>query len=310
MTTDELKMLPELIATGKLSKKEAVDKIGGFINQNYPIFGLHKYDEDFRSEIMLAFLERGEKILDTYHKDTSDFFTYLFTNIKSMVNTKKKTKAIQALKDTIDLTEGINISNEKMCIYKNYNPYERNLQEVPYAYKPKNVEALKQMFRELSKENTDKKILVLAIKSSFYITDQQIKKVCQMYNLKEEDLYDAIQYCKDSVEEKSIKRSKVQERRNFAYYHHKRYSRQLEKYSEPDFQDDYVTKNNLLRKQIKHFKNWKRLNKKFSDGFLFLRPTNKTVADLLGICERQVSYYINCAKRDLEKAKKNKKSDA
>ena len=66
----------------------------------------------------------------------------------------------------------------------------------------------------------------------------------------------------------------------------------------------------ILKKQKKHYKTWQTLNKKFSDGFLFLRPTNKTVADLLGICERQISYYINCAKQDYKKGKNKIEIDA
>ena len=46
--------------------------------------------------------------------------------------------------------------------------------------------------------------------------------------------------------------------------------------------------------------NWKRLNRAFENGLLYLRPTTKTVANLMGICERQVSYYINTAKKEIE----------
>jgi hypothetical protein len=42
------------------------------------------------------------------------------------------------------------------------------------------------------------------------------------------------------------------------------------------------------------------LNKAFEEGHLYLRPTNKTIANLLGICERQVAYYIKCAKREYD----------
>lgn len=310
MTIDEIKILPDLIAKGKISSKKALDEIGGFIAQNYPVFGLNRYDEDFRSDIILMFLERGNRILETYNDKTSDFFTYLYSTISSLINTRRKKLAIQSLQEKIDYHEGINLNNEKILFYKDISPCAQDLKDVPYAYKPRNIEALKEMFRNLAKDNCDKKILVLAIKASFYITDEQVKKVCKIYNLKEKDLYDAIQYCKETLDEKSQKRIKFQERRNYAYYHHKKYDSQLESLKNSERQNDSVRKNNILEKQKKHYKNWTRLNKKFSDGFLFLRPTNKTVADLLGLCERQISYYINCAKRDYKKGKSDLENDA
>ncbi len=310
MTIEELKTLPELIATGKITSKQAIDEIGGFINQNYPVFGLNKYDEDFRSDIILMFFEKANRILETYNDKTSDFFTYLYSTISSLINSRRKKLAIQSLKENIDYHEGINMNEEKVYFYKNTNSYGQDLREVPFAYKPQNIDALKKMFRELANENCDKKILVLAIKSCFYITDEQVQKVCKIYNLKEKDLYDAIQYCKNTLEEKSEKRIKIQERRNYAYYHHKKYDSQLEKIKDSERETDFLRKNNILEKEKKHYKTWQKLNKKFSDGFLFLRPTNKTVADLLGICERQISYYINCAKEDYKKGKNTLEIDA
>jgi len=305
MKIDDIKLLPDMVNSGKLSPKQAIDELGGFISSNYPVFGLNKYDEDFRSDIILMFLEKGNKILETYNEETSDFFTYLYSTISSLINTRRKKLAIQALKENIDYYEGINMNSEKVYFYKNLSPITQDLRDVPFAYKPQNIDALKQMFRQLAKENCDKKILVLAIKASFYITDEQVKKVCKIYNLKEKDLYDAIQYCKNSLDEKAQKRTKIQERRNYAYYHHKKYDSQLEKIKDSERPVDSIRKNNILEKQQKHYKNWQKLNKKFSDGFLFLRPTNKTVADLLGICERQISYYINCAKQDYKKGKRD-----
>lgn len=310
MTIEKLKDLPELIKSGKMTVKQAIDEIGGFINQNYPVFGLNKYDEDFRSDIILMFFEKANRIFENYNEETSDFFTYLYSSISSLINSRRKMLAIQSLKEKIDYHEGINLNDEKVFFYENSKSYDQDLRDVPFAYKPQNVDALKKMFRELSNENCDKKILVLAIKACFYITDEQVKKVCEIYNLKEKDLYDAIQYCKETLEDKAEKRIKLQERRNYAYYHQKKYDSQLEKIKDSEKETNYLLRNNILKKQKKHYKTWQTLNKKFSDGFLFLRPTNKTVADLLGICERQISYYINCAKQDYKKGKNKIEIDA
>ena len=68
---------------------------------------------------------------------------------------------------------------------------------------------------------------------------------------------------------------------------------------EPEEQSDFLS-SKFERLEKKHTKNWIKLNKTFEEGHLYLRPTNKTVANLLGICERQVAYYIKSAKKEID----------
>ena len=70
---------------------------------------------------------------------------------------------------------------------------------------------------------------------------------------------------------------------------------------EPVAEQNDILSRKFERLERKHAKNWQNLNKSFEDGHLYLRPTNKTVADILGICERQVAYYIKTAKNDFDK---------
>ena len=56
----------------------------------------------------------------------------------------------------------------------------------------------------------------------------------------------------------------------------------------------------------KHRKNWKRLNSSFEKGIMQLRPTNKTIADILGICERQVTYCINSIREEADQNERKK----
>ena len=110
-----------------------------------------------------------------------------------------------------------------------------------------------------------------------------------------------VQHCKETLTEKSDRREKAKERRNFAYYHHKRYNKIIQKLKTEDLSDEQfsITKEEYEHKEQKHLRNWNKLNKAFEEGHLYLRPTTKTVADLMGICERQVNYYINCAKKEI-----------
>ena len=303
MQSYELNFLPGKIKSREITKKQAVNIICTFIINNYPIFGLHKYDEDFREDIFVYFLEHGEHLLDTYSEDTADFFTFLYSNIISYINTRRRSLARSYVKERLTVAESMNLLEDTNQSYESINYKSFELAQTPYSYKPISVESLKQIFEPLSKDSSDKKLLVLAMKSSFYISHEQIKKICSIYKIKIDDMYKTIEYCKRSIDKRSTKHSLVIERRNSAYFQHKKCEYELllmrENDTPQELQDD------LVRKNRKHKKNMNIINSKFEHGYLHLRPTNRTIAEILGICERQVTYYINCAKKDLEKNKKD-----
>lgn len=309
MESYDLNSFPELLKSGILTQQEAVNKICSFMVNNYRVFNLQKYDEDFRSDLIISFLENGIKFLNSYKPEIGDFFTFLYCYINSMVTTRIRALTQKTLKENVTLAEGINIIPEKEYKYSKITYQVSEIPKAPYSYKPTNVEELKKIFSKLNDDNTDKKILVLAMKSSYYLSDTQISKISSMYNLKKDDFYKAIQYFKDTLIDKSEKRAKAEERRNFAYYHHKKYNMQIENLSKSDNNNVRILQQELSFKQNKHKKNWQKMNKKLEEGYLYLRPTTKSIADVLGICERQVTYYINCAKKDVEENKVNLKTD-
>jgi len=300
MESYDLNSFPEKIRTGVLSQKDAINNICSFISKNYRVFNLQKYDEDFRSELIVSFLENGVKFLNSYNPEIGDFFTFLYCYINSMVSTRIRALSLKTLKETVTLSEGITSLQEKEYKYSRITHHISEIPKAPYAYKPTNIEELKKVFANISSDKTDKKLLVLAMKASFYISDSQIKKICEIYDLAIDDFYRVIQYLKNSLMDKNDKRVKAEQRRNFAYYHHKRYNLQLEKMAESENKLQNLISDSLKTKQDKHERNWQKMNKKLEEGYLYLRPTTKSIADLLGICERQVTYYINCARKELE----------
>ena len=302
MKLQQLENLPEDLKSGLITEKEAIDKICCYVAENYPIYGLHKYDEDFRQDIILNLLERASHILHLFNPKFGDFFTFLYCYVSSLINTKVKKMLTDSMKERLNIQESIDSFEEKTSSYHRIDFTNFDLPKAPYAAKSISSEELQQAFKSLSSKQKDKKIIVLALKSSFYITDEQIERICKIYDLKPDYFYSMIEKCKETLYSKNDKRKLYIERRNFAYYHHRRYCRilyNLEDNDDPEEQD-YLRERYLSREK-KHQHNWARLNNSFQKGRLYLRPTNKTVANLLGICERQVNYYINCAKRDLEK---------
>ena len=311
MKVMELNELPQLFTSGRLNEKQVIEEICRFVIHNYPVFGLQKYDDDFRQDVLLAIVERGHKMLHHYKSDFGEFFTFIYCFICTVINTKLKAQMVYALKEKINIEECIINLEEKEEKYHRIDFTSFEEPKAPYAPPKIPSSELQQTLKSLTLKHQDKTILVLALKSSYYLTDEQIQRICGIYGIKPEYFYNLIQHCKESLTVKSCRREKAEERRNFAYYHHKRYKKLVQKLDEDILPASInIKKERYAQMENKHRNNWNRLNHAFEKGHIYMRPTNKTVANLMGMCERQVNYYINCARREIEKEKRTFASKA
>ena len=300
MKIHEFNELPKKLADGEIDQQEAINQICGFVMQNFPLFGLHKFDEDSRQEILLGIIEKGKHICSVYNPKIGDFFTFFYCHVCSIINTLIKKNTSNYIQNKLNMIECINTVNEKQLKYHRIDFQNFEISKAPIARRQLSPSELQQALKDLQLDAKDKRIIILALKSSYYLTDEQIEKLCRIYKIKTEAFYNMVQYCKNSILKKSDKHKKALERRNFAYYHHRRYKTLLEDIlKEPGEMQNEILSSKFERLEKKHSKNWLSLNKTFEEGHLYLRPTNKTVANLLGICERQVAYYIKSAKKEI-----------
>ncbi len=302
MKHSEINGIPCKIRQGLITEKEAVYEMCNFVNKNYPVFGIQLYDEDLRQDIMLDVMEKGRHILHMYNPELGDFFTYFYCFICTFINSRTKKQAAESVREHVNFSECILELEEKADKYNKIDYTSLEVPKVPYSYKRIDPKAFQQAVKELSLNPDEKKVIILALKSSYYLTDDQIKRICKLYNIDKESFYPLIQHCKNTLCEKMETRQKYIKRRNYAYFHHKRCSSIINQ-----LDDNNLTyklkclKEEIENKEKKHYKNWNKMNASFEKGFLYLRPSTKTVANLMGICERQVNYYLQSAKRDYEK---------
>ena len=302
MNQKDLEKLVQKYHTGELSEKEVINRITVFVTRNYPIYGLQKYDEDFRQDILLGLLEKGAHILHLYNPDYGDFFTFLYCYICTLINSRIKEFMLDSIKEKVNYEELVQQYEEKEIKYHKIDYKSLEIPKVPFAQKQLSPEDFQKAIKNISPTGDDRKVLILALKSSYYLTDHQIKKLCRMYKINPDDFYRMIQYCKNSLQKRYSRVDKAQQQRNYAYYHHKRYTHIIRRYSsEEDL--DYVSsymKAKYEEKERKHLRSMYRLNSVFSNGY-YLRTTNKTISEVMGISEMQVSYYIKRLKNKYQK---------
>lgn len=298
-----LNTIPIQLEKKEITQKEAINLLSSFLSKNYPVFGLQRYDEDFREEIILSIIEKGEKLLNHYNPSQGDFFNYFYCYINSLVRTKIRSMAKKNILEEIAFTEQAKNLEEKQYNYDNINYKYFNNPKIPYSKSEIKSEDLRKGFQNISK---DKGILIIALKSSFYITDSQFDLICNHYNLDKELFAKTIEYCRNTLVRKSEKKVMFQERRNNAYYKHKKFQKQINKIKQSEHpEDNIIIKNLLVKKDEKYYRNWENLNNKLKNGLMILRPTNKTIADILGICERQVIYYLKCVRKKSDEITNN-----
>ena len=302
------------LISGKISKKEAVDKTCNFVCSNYKVFGLEKYDEDFRSDLLLSLLEKGEEILDGYKPQLGDYFGYLYMTIDSLKLVKLRVKAKLKVRESFILQNGPVYLAEKEFSYTAapLTPLSSSSKKA-YIYKPIPAEMVRKTLTNIAKDNKKKKLLIIALKTSFYLTDEHIARLSTVYNLSEEEFHLIIQHFKNLLMEKADRKQKLLERRNNAYFHIKNYEKRMElvRESEKHYDNVYLLKQ-LESMLFKHQRTCNRLNKKLLIGCIMLRPTNKLIADYTGLRERQVAYHIKHYKDKLlpKARKKNKTKDS
>ncbi len=288
MQIQNINDLPDLLAKNLISQKEAVNHIASFVIQNYPVFSLQKHDEDFRSEIIVRTLEKGHLILSQYDKTQGSFFNFLFCTIKSFIRSELKNISRKNINEKIFQEATILSINEKEKDYERITHKISEIQEIPYNSKSTNPENLRKTFSVLKKFE-DRANFIIALKSAFYLDDKIITQFCKTYNLEKTEFTDIIQSCRISRLTK-IERNKTNiARRNAAYFFHKRYEKQIKNFDTENSTryEKTVTERNKSQK-----KRWKTHNYKLQSPTCYVRTSNKVIAEILNIAERQVAYYV------------------
>lgn len=316
----ELNQIPEKIYSGQITEEQALHELVVFLNSNWAIFNLHKRDEDFKSDIILNILEKGNTLFVNYRPEAGTFFNYFYSYVKSAAINHHRIAQKNNLIDNYNYDEAIKnydselehnsfdfIHNEKTKVpfsYKPVNPVDFQIacKTESYRFKdtvkkiiPKQLPQYEK-FMSLSPSKIKKILIILALKSSYYISDVQVEKIAEICDLNSESLKETIHNLRSELEIRIKNRKNVEFRRNKAYFNHKKYQDKLLWLKESDNVNKKYILEETQRKYLLQTKNWIELNRLLSKGYINIRPSNKAIASIIGICERQVSYYIKNAK--------------
>lgn len=292
-----INLVPEMVKSGKISNLQAVCISAEFVFTNYRIFGLQKFSEDFRSEIIAKFMENGEKFIQSSLYKDIDFFKALYRYVISLVTTTKRHLAIEGIRTSLTIDEAIINYEETASRPMFFTPVKNGMPKAPYAYTPSNPDSLKELLKTTLVSKKQKVIMSLAIRSYSDLSDSQIDDISRETGMNKASILKIIEYCKVSHQKQITKHKEMELRRDSAYYLYKRYKKQLDKYKDDNTLESKTLCDRIKRLMKLHYERWIRSNKLLKAGNRNSRPSSKFTADLIGICERQVRYYISRAKK-------------
>ena len=274
MRTDLDKMY-ESYEKGELNLKEFIDKIIEAIFLEPHRFGIGKLDSDLKSEFIVYLLEKLQTYIIRYSKKLSIFSSYI---ISLIYNLKKawirEFYHKQAHKQSINYYIG---AEEPKYV----------LAEHDYAY---NEEA-KAHKQHINFSDKDKLIiLLLALKSFYYLEDSHISHVSKVTGIPINDIHELIHNLSLLCEKRRIINTKKREKLNSSFIKKNRFSLEL-----MNIDRDSSLAYNLNRSYVFHAKQWKN-NLKLYNEAPAVKPSNANIAELLQIKECKVYHILKDSK--------------
>ncbi len=312
------------VKLGKITAKEALDIIVSDMQENPVLYGLHQFDEEFRSDLILKILQKGAKIFDLYNPNNGQFKTYLSSLIKYQAKdllrekykkeiNEKHLSAMSILNYEAETEKyafcesGLSLSDFKPFIpsSKEKIPYRDTYTLQSYIQQKEQDEfnCIKIMGKYGKKNQIKKTALVLALKSCSYMTDDYIDSLSNFCGIPKETIERLIDEVKDSLEEKNKKITRLKNSRDKEFLLKRNLEEKINSLNGKD------GANQLERFYDLHKKHWEIRNNELHNKKYLPAPTNKKVAEVLGICERQVGNYLQHADEVIEEFLETQKEE-
>ena len=288
MQYSEINSLPERIENNELTIRQARNLLVEEFYQNPLRYGIFPTNHDGKAAIAEELLTAIPRIIDNWQKKyrtRMPFTMYFYYNIRAITNRRRKQKAInRCAREALCTIAAADI--EAAAARYHMNEYAESFMhtEEP-AYTVQTVSKTAD-FSWKTKTIPQKIIIILTLKSSFYLTDRTIQKISSRCGCSFTILLNCVHTLRLSLERKILSQCKKKERHARVFYLKIRYELQLLNINKQSVQYDRLIKKLSTQTQRWQFYNTGRYKK------VRICPSNKQIADMIGITTRQLYYYL------------------
>ncbi len=299
MTSEEMNAVPEKIKHGAVSGEDAVWQLLTEVYVHPGRFLNTFVDGDTKSDFIINIQPKIKTIIDHYKAGICPFSAYFTLYISHAFCSWRRRLISEAAAQKVLMANTLQMYEEQCEKYDKDEYYHLNDASEKRAIKKKNS-SLPSLCRSRSINTLDKwqnknfmqkKITILALKSCYYIHDKQIPSLSKACGCDQNSLQNSINTLRTGLSQKAEQRENFIQHRDNAYFFHKKYAIEMQ-----SVLPDTPAGKKLLKKYLRHTKSWKLKNKILQTNRCRVCPSNKTIAGMLGISERQVSYYIAAVK--------------
>ncbi len=158
----------------EITKEEAINQLMTIVLKNPAYFGLEKLSKEKLQDFIFYSINKINNIFKNYDSSKASFSTYFQLTIRYSFETWKRTMSQISAKNKVYKKMNYFVDNEKVFTSQhNIDSYIAEKDEVYFPTKNK----------KRKKQLSDFELLVIALKSSYYISNEQIEKIMNNSNL-------------------------------------------------------------------------------------------------------------------------------
>lgn len=272
------------VQKGEISQKEAKNQLLTLIVKEPQFFGLEKLNNDDLQETICKIISKVESIFDNYDKrKNTKFSSYFQLVVRYIYQTWRKNKTNENIKysiiNNLNKFEFFERENENI-----YSP-EKNIENLPSI--SDNNQNIKYYTDKVHRKTQNLKLefLIIALKSSHVITENQINQISKFTKISKTYLLDIIEKANQKLSKRKLQINHLEKMINRDYFKLEEIKMKINllKYGEIEkniFQEKYKAITNRRNKNLEKLKSIK------------LVPSDKIISDILKISPGKIRYYI------------------
>ncbi|MBQ0166087.1 MAG: hypothetical protein KBT02_03130 [Treponema sp.] len=273
---------------GRKSEKETVNVILTVIFKNRKYFRLDKLDEDNFSDYLLYLSERLPHFMKLYNPEIGQFSTYLrklcMTELRSWYRVFYRKYAREVALSSYAV-------EENLCTREIEDPEEEFLSSTEQTEMNSFMKFLLNTNRKVPIQT---KIMMLALKSAFFLTPFHIKRICKIADISEAELYEKLDCINSKLDKKIERQRHLLQLQNAAYIIRK----------ESDIQMSFLNPesshfHNAGISRDYHDKLWKsRMERSRKSHDVY--PTNSLISEVLDVPIGQVTHVLSAVHHKMD----------
>lgn len=273
------------VENGEINKKEAQNQLVTLLIEEPQFFGLEKLNNDELQEIIFIIINKIDSIFINYDKNrNTKFSTYFQLIVRYTYQSWKKNKASEEIKNAILK----NLNNNEVYQREEDNLYspENILETLPSIHDNELNNEYSGFNTKLSKRKNSKlELLIIALKSSHIITENQITQISKITKIDRNELVEIIEKINKKLSKRKVQIKHLEKMINRDYFKLEeiKIKLTLPKYSEIE--------KRFLEEKFDAIK--KRKNKNYIKlKSIKLVPSDKIISDILNVSPGKIRYYI------------------